>query len=198
MTVCEPQWDEVVSNVVEILLQLGERRDAERILAFYSATATAERWRLSASVELRCHALLSALDGDLEEALELLDGAVRRLDAEPWSLQLGRTLLARGSLLLLLARPPAARPDLDRAFAIFTHYGSAGWRLAALRTLVSTVDAAPWHSTTTGSGIVFALTGGVWADREITGWLRRSLQVVERRLPSVEPQLLARPTGEPE
>src|ERR1700731_4560897 len=93
----EPPWDEVVSDLVEILLQLGERGCAERIVAFCGAAATAERWRLSAPVELRCHALLTAADGDPERALELLDGAVRGLDAELWSAQLGRTLLARGS-----------------------------------------------------------------------------------------------------
>jgi tetratricopeptide (TPR) repeat protein len=167
VTGAEPQWDEVVSNVVEILLQLGERGCAGRVVAFYSAAATAERRRLSAPVELRCHALLTAADGDLERALELLDGAVRGLDAEPWSVKLGRTLLARGSLLQLSARTPEARADLNRAFAIFTHHGVAAWRVAVLRTLVCTAHTAAWHSSASAAEeIASAFTGGFWVDGE--------------------------------
>src|ERR1700740_200863 len=58
-------WDDVVSSVVEILLQLVEPVDARRVLAYYSAAATAEPWRLSAPIRQRCYALLSATDGDL-------------------------------------------------------------------------------------------------------------------------------------
>src|SRR5438105_1719605 len=148
----EPLWEEVVGDLVEILLELGETRCARRTLDFYRAAERDRRWRVGTSVELRCRGLLRAVDGDLGGALSILESAVAGHADDRWSVELGRALLARGGLLRILGQTWRARADLKRALALFTRNGAASWREAALRALVGTVAAEPnpWTSAEPG------------------------------------------------
>lgn len=179
----EPWWEEVVGDLVEILLELGEAPCARRTLDFYCAAQRERRWRVGSSVETRCRALLRAVDGDVAGALGLLESAVTAHGEDRWSVSLGRTLLARGSLLRALGHTWQARADLKGALALFTRNGAGAWREAALRALVGTVAAEPnpWNATEPGR-IVTALTGGHWSDREIASRLQLSLRVVQREM----------------
>lgn len=181
----EPWWEEVVGDLVEILLELGETSCARRTLDFYCAAQREQRWRVGASVELRCRGMLHAVDGDLGGALGILEAAIAgHTDEEgPSSVDLGRALLARGGLLRILGHTWQSRSDLKRALALFTRGGPASWREAALRALVGTVAAEPnpWTSAQPGR-ILTALTGGHWSDREIAARLQLSLLVVQREM----------------
>ena len=180
----EPWWEEVVGDLVEILLELGEAACARRTLDFYCAAQREARWRVGTSVELRCRAMLRAVDGDLAGAVRILESAVAgHEEKDRWSVELGRTLLARGGLLRVLGHTWQARADLKRALALFTRNGAASWRAAALRALVGTVSAEPnpWTSAEPGR-VLTALTGGHWSDQEIAARLRLSLLVVEREM----------------
>lgn len=182
MTEHEPWWEDVVGDLVEILLELGEAGCAQRTLDVYCTTPQDQRWQVGAPVELRCRALLSAAGGDLPGALRQLDAAVEGLDAA-WSVDLGRALLARGSLLRLLGRTWEARFDLKCALAIFTRHGLSTWRAAVLRALAGTAaaEASPGPLPATDR-IVAELTGGHWSDHEIASRLQLSLLAVEREL----------------
>jgi hypothetical protein len=188
----EPWWEEVVGDLVEILLELGEASCARRTLDFYCDTQRAQRWQVGAPVEQRCRALLSAAAGDLPGALSRLDAAVSGLAGGAWSVDLGRTLLARGSLLRVLGRTWESRSDLKRALAIFTRCGLTSWHAAALRALVVTVapEPNPW-APTEPARIVSTLTGGFWTDQEIAARLRVSLVAVQREIgtPTTAPSL---------
>ncbi len=178
----EPWWEDVVGDLVEILLELGEVGCAGRTLDVYCSTQRAQRWRVGATVELRCRALLSAASGDLPGALSQLDAAAEGLD-DAWTVDLGRALLARGSLLRLLGRNWEARFDLKRALSIFTRHGLASWRSAVLRALIGTVAADPAPGVSPDPArIVAELTGGHWSDHEIASRLQLSLLAVEREL----------------
>jgi hypothetical protein len=179
----EPWWEDVVGDLVEILLELGEAGCARRTLDVYCTTSQEERWQVGAPVELRCRALLSAAGGDLPGAMRQLDAAVEGLDAA-WSVDLGRALLARGSLLRLLGRTWEARFDLKRALAIFTRHGLSTWRAAVLRALAGTAaaDAATAGTLPAADRMVAELTGGHWSDHEIATRLQLSLLAVEREL----------------
>jgi len=179
----EPWWEEVVGDLVEILLELGETPCARRTLDFYCAAQREQRWRVGTSVELRCRAMLRAADGDLGGALGILESAVAGHADDRWSVELGRALLARGGLLRILGQTWRARADLKRALALFTRNGAASWREAALRALVGTVAAEPnpWTSAEPGR-ILTALTGGHWTDQEIATRLQLSLMVVQREM----------------
>jgi hypothetical protein len=182
MTEHEPWWEDVVGDLVEILLELGEAGCARRTLDVYCATPREQRWQVGATVELRCRALLSAAGGDLPGALSQLDAAVKGLDAS-WSVDLARALLARGSLLRLLGRTWEARFDLKRALAIFTRHGLSTWRAAVLRALAGTGADEPAAGTLPAADrIVAELTGGHWSDHEIASRLQLSLLAVEREL----------------
>jgi hypothetical protein len=185
----EPWWEEVVGDLVEILLELGEAACARRTLDFYCAAQRERRWRVGAGVELRCRALLRAADGDLAGALGLLESAIAGDMDDRWSVDLGRTLLARGGLLRVLGHTLRARADLKQALALFTRNGAGSWRAAALRALVGTVaaDPDPWNAAEPRR-IVSALTGGHWSDEEIASRLQLSLRVVQREMggPGVE------------
>ena len=180
----EPWWEDVVGDLVEILLELGESVCARRTLDFYTAAQRESHWRVGVSVERRCRALLSAVDGDLDGALNLLDSAVAAAEeADAWSQDLGRALVARGGLLRRLGRTWDARSDLKRALAVFTRHGATSWRSAALQALVGTVSAEPnpWTAVEPGR-VVTALTGGHWNDREIAARLQLSLLAVQREM----------------
>jgi len=180
----EPWWEEVVGDLVEILLELGETACARRTLDFYCAAQRERRWRVGTSVELRCRGMLRAVDGDLAGALGILESAVAgREEEDRWSAELGRALLARGGLLRVLGHTWQARADLKRSLALFTRNGAASWRAAALRALVGTVSAEPnpWTSAEPGR-VLHALTGGHWSDREIAQRLQLSLMVVQREM----------------
>ncbi|HEV7466455.1 MAG TPA: hypothetical protein VGP96_09135 [Candidatus Dormibacteraeota bacterium] len=182
MTEHEPWWEDVVGDLVEILLELGEAGCARRTLDVYCTTPPEQRWPVSARVELRCRGLLSAAAGDLPGALTQLDAAVSGLDAA-WSVDLARALLARGSLLRLLGRTWEARFDLKRALAIFTRHGLSTWRAAVLRAVAATVAAEAATGTLPAADrIVAELTGGHWSDHEIAVRLQLSLLAVEREL----------------
>jgi hypothetical protein len=180
----EPWWEEVVGDLVEILLDLGETACARRTLDFYCAAQRERRWRVGTSVELRCRGLLRAVDGDLGGALGILEAAIAGHEEDDrWSIELGRALLVRGGLLRVLGHTWQARADLKRALALFTRNAATSWRAAALRALVGTVSAEqdPWASVTSGR-VVHALTGGHWTDREIAARLQLSLLVVQREM----------------
>jgi tetratricopeptide (TPR) repeat protein len=190
MTEPEQPWDEVVSDVVEILVQLGENDDAARILEMCRDPARRLCWLLGESAELRCRALLRAAAGDLPEALELLDEAVTRLDGGRSSTWLGRTLLVRGGVLLLQGREAEAASDLERALTILTRHGPVSWHATAQRALASAAEVRGRRRDGAGSEhLVAVLTAGHWDEREIVTGLRRSLQTVQCGLGMVRSRL---------
>jgi hypothetical protein len=175
---------QAISDVVEIVVMLGEPGCAEHILNFYCDAAGTERWaRPAALTELRYRALIAAVAGDRREALDRLEGGLAQGQIDAGSPEVGRTLLVRGTLRMLFGRIAGATADLDRAADIFTSHGLTGWCDAALRALVATSHGERWGGAPrTVEATAALLTGGYWGPAEITAGLRRSLMEVEAGL----------------
>jgi hypothetical protein len=172
---------QAISDVVEIIVMLGEPECAEHILDFYCDSASTDRRaRPGALTELRHRALIAAVAGDCREALDRLEGGVAQGEIDAGSPEVGRTLLVRGMLRLLCGRIAGARADLDRAADILSSHGLMGWCDAALRALVSTSHGQrPARAPRRAEAMAALLTGGYWGPGEITAGLRRSLAEVE-------------------
>jgi len=116
------------SVAIEALTATGDLAAAERLLALlddYVAVAdTGHR-----SLALRCRGLLLAAHGNTEGAVAALEAAAA--DPEPPQsvnpLELGRTLLALGTVQRKARHKRAARESLQRAVEIFEQLGARIW-----------------------------------------------------------------------
>jgi hypothetical protein len=172
---------QTISDVVEIVVMLGDPECAEQILDFYCDIASTDRWaRPGALTELRYRALIAAVAGDCREALDRLESGLAQGEIDAGSPDVGRTLLVRGTLRTLFGQVAEARADLDRAADIFSSHGLLGWCDAALRALISTSHGErPARAPRSAEAMAALLTGGYWGPGEITAGLRRSLAEVE-------------------
>ena len=116
------------SVAIEALIATGDHSAAERLLTLlddYVAVAdTGHR-----SLTLRCRGLLLAAQGNIDGAVALLKAAAA--DPEPPQsvnpLELGRTLLALGTVQRKARHKRAARESLQRAVEIFEQLGARIW-----------------------------------------------------------------------
>jgi DNA-binding CsgD family transcriptional regulator len=114
----------VPTDVVEILITLGETRHAEQALDVLERWGESEGHALPQAASLRCRALLGAARGDLGVALDTL---CRALEAEcdETSTESARTLLAMGNVLRRVGRRQEARHALARACKVFDARGAS-------------------------------------------------------------------------
>jgi ATP/maltotriose-dependent transcriptional regulator MalT len=134
----EPSVIAVVPNEIEALLGLGELDQAEAILTRLEARGRAldRPWALASAA--RCRALLEAARGDVhaaEAAFACGFAALERL-GEPF--ELGRILLAQGTILRRAKRKAEARQSLQRARETFDPLGARLWAEKARAELART------------------------------------------------------------
>jgi len=170
--------ERTLSDVIEIVAVLGEPACAETILDFHCSDTLTRRWvALPAVTVLRHRALLSAMRGDPQTALDLLKTLPARTDRDPT--ETARALLMRGALRGLLGRSGQGREDLERASRLFLAAGLIDWCDACLRSLAATSGGS---GTPRDADVATVLTGGYWGHHQITAVLRRSLAEVEAQL----------------
>jgi DNA-binding CsgD family transcriptional regulator len=116
---------------VELLLELGRRDDAVRLLDAWHADAarTGREWVL-ASVE-RCRGLVAAASGDVERALVLLEQAVVSHEDVGDPFGRARALLALGVVRRRARQKRPARDAIEAAVAGFEAVGAARWAVRA-------------------------------------------------------------------
>lgn len=117
------------TDVIEMLIRLGETRRAEQGLAFVERWASSLGRPIAKAASLRCRALLEAARGDLAHAFEDLCAA-RAAEADDASAESARTLLATGNVLRRLGRWAEAREALARARELFERDGAVAWASA--------------------------------------------------------------------
>jgi DNA-binding NarL/FixJ family response regulator len=90
-------------------------------------------WAIAAAA--RAQGLLAAAEGDLEGAQAALEAAVSGCKSAGSPLELGRSLLALGTVQRRARKKQAARRTLDRALEIFEQLGARLWAERARREL---------------------------------------------------------------
>jgi DNA-binding CsgD family transcriptional regulator len=124
----EPGVFPVAPDLVEALLELGERDEAAEVVARLAELSRAQEHPWGLATAARCGALISLADGayDEEAATELAQAATAygelglRFDR-------ARALLSLGRAQRRSKKWAAARASLEEAVAIFDESGSPGW-----------------------------------------------------------------------
>jgi DNA-binding CsgD family transcriptional regulator len=118
-----PAWP----DALETLVALGDLAEARNHLESYEFAAEryGSPWAVAAAA--RCRGLLCAAEGDLDGAFSALERALAGLDAHPYPLERGRTLLCVGIARRQSGEKKAARETLAEALAIFEGIGAGLW-----------------------------------------------------------------------
>jgi DNA-binding CsgD family transcriptional regulator len=122
-------------------------------------------WALATGA--RCRAHLTAIDGDLEEALAACEQALRHHELLPMPSELGRTLLVKGIIERRAKHKSAARASLGQALAIFEHLGAPLWADKVRRELSKVTARVPPEGLTETEGRIAALIARGQTNREI-------------------------------
>ena len=125
--VAEPGVVRFMPNEIEALIGLGELEGAERLLSLLEQRAGAlDRISMRAAAA-RDRALLEATRGELDAAGIAVQEALAQHARLREPFELGRTLLAQGSIERRALRRAAARTALTRALEVFDQLGAALW-----------------------------------------------------------------------
>jgi DNA-binding CsgD family transcriptional regulator len=123
----QPGQFRLVGDAVEALLTSGAADEARELLAALGVRGAAADSAWARAVELRCRGLLVAAEGDLQDGLTTLRAAAQLQLGRPEVVELGRTLLAAGTLERRLKRWRSARETLGEACALFDRCDAVLW-----------------------------------------------------------------------
>ena len=112
---------------VEALAGAGRTAEGRALLAHAEEAAKTAGVRPLIAGAARARALLEAADGSLERAEAILEEAVALAEPLGMPLELGRSLLALGTVRRRRQRRQAAREALTRALEIFEQLGARIW-----------------------------------------------------------------------
>ena len=182
---------------VETLLALGRLQEAGAIAARVSQQGQELGYPWPLAIGARCRALVAAAAGDIASALIAFEEARVEHARLPMPLELGRTLLAQGTVLRRAKQKRAARETLEEALAIFNGLGAAVWaaRTEGELTRVSSGQPAQ-HLLTPTEARVAALVGHGRTNREVAQELFMSVKTVEANLSRIYAKLSVRSRSE--
>jgi DNA-binding CsgD family transcriptional regulator len=143
------------------------------------------------AVALRCRGLLLAARGDVPGAIDSLDAAIGEHARRPVPLELGRTLLERGTLERRAKRKSAAKRSLEEALAVLEPLGATMWASRARDELgrVGLRRSSQGEGLTAAQQRVAELAAAGMSNREIAGELFMSLRTVEAHLTKIYREL---------
>ena len=124
----EPGLLRLFPNIVEALVEAGRSDRAADLLATLDACrrALTARWLEAGSA--RCHGLIAAASGRLDQAEGWLEHAIETERAAPRRLELGRHLLAAGMVRRRRRHREGAADALERARSTFAALGAGAWQ----------------------------------------------------------------------
>jgi DNA-binding CsgD family transcriptional regulator len=117
----------VFENYAEALVLVGDVDTAERVVEVYQGRARRARKAITLAPALRCHALVLAAQGQLDESRASLDEALVQHERVDMPFSLARTRLAQGQVLRRLGERRAARDALERGRSTFEELGAPLW-----------------------------------------------------------------------
>jgi DNA-binding CsgD family transcriptional regulator len=131
----DPDLLSFVPDQVEALIATGELDEAGAALTAYESQARQLDLKVALACARRCRGELAAARGDLDAAVETLAQARNVVAELGQPFELGRTLLAEGTVLRRARHVADARATLAEAVAIFDQLGAALWTRRARREL---------------------------------------------------------------
>lgn len=117
----------VVQNEIEALVAVGRLDEAEATVAFVEEKGLLAGRAWHEAVAQRGRALVASARGDVALARHHLDRALAAHDRLPQPFELGRTLLAQGTIERRAKHRGEARESLTRALELFDDLGAPFW-----------------------------------------------------------------------
>jgi DNA-binding CsgD family transcriptional regulator len=182
-----PLW----SSDVEALIALGRLDEAQLVVDDLLQRAGPSGIPHTVAIAKRCEALLLAARGQLASAIALLDLALAEHARQRLPLELGRTLLEKGSIERRAKRKTAAKHTLEQALQILEPLGAALWVARALDELgrIGLRRAVVTEGLTPAQARVAELAAGGATNREISHTLYMSERTVESHLTKIYREL---------
>jgi DNA-binding NarL/FixJ family response regulator len=185
-----PLW----ADAIETLVGLGELPRAREYLESYELHAGRVGGRPARAAAARCRALLLAGEGEVSAALDALERS--RVDAAPFPLEHGRTLLCLGVVRRQAQRRRAAREALEQALRVFEELGAPLWAEKARSELSRISGRAPASDELTETERrVAELAAHGRSNKEIAAELFMGVSTVEAHLSRVYRKLGVRRAG---
>jgi DNA-binding CsgD family transcriptional regulator len=182
-----PMW----SSDAEALIALGRLDEAQLVVDDLLQRAGASQSAHAVAIAHRCEGLLLAARGHLAAAIDVLDLALNEHARQRLPLQLGRTLLEKGSLERRAKRKTAAKHTLEQALQILEPLGAAVWVTRA-RDELGRIGLRPpvvTEGLTPAQERVAELAAGGATNREIAQTLYMSARTVESHLTKIYREL---------
>jgi len=189
----EPTVFRCDGDAVEALLELGEVDGAAALTERLEARGRGLDRAWALAVGARCRGLVYAAQGDLVAAQCALERAVVEHEQLTEPFELGRTLLALGSVERRRRQKQAATASLQRAQAVFERLGAGGWAARAVDEMrrVAVRAAGPDKLTPTEERVA-RLVGAGRTNREIAAALFITVKAVEANLTRIYAKLEVR------
>jgi DNA-binding CsgD family transcriptional regulator len=182
-----PLW----SSDIEALIALDRLDEAQQVLDDLLERALPYPNPHGVAIAKRCEGLLLAARGELAGAIETMDAALAQHAQRPVPLEIGRTLLEKGSIERRAKRKTAAKRTLEQALATLEPLDAAIWVARARDELgrIGMRHAAKAEGLTPAQQRVAELAAGGATNREIAHTLYMSERTVESHLTKVYSQL---------
>lgn len=178
-----PLW----SLDIEALIALGRLEESAPVLDDLLSRARRADNPNALAIAYRCQGLLLAARDEGPAAIELMDAALAEHALRPLPLDLGRTLLEKGTLQRRAKRKSAAKQSLEQALAVLEPVHATMWVTRARDELGRVGLRRPAHSDglTPAQQRVAELVVAGMSNREIAGTLYMSLRTVETHLTKI-------------
>jgi DNA-binding CsgD family transcriptional regulator len=182
-----PLW----SSDVEALIALGRLDDAQLVVDDLLQRAGAYQSPHAVAIARRCEGLLLAARGHLASAIDVLDLALADHARQRLPLELGRTLLEKGSLERRAKRKTAAKYTLEQGLQILEPLGAALWVKRARDELgrIGLRPAVVTEGLTPAQERVAELAASGSTNQEIAQTLYMSARTVESHLTKIYREL---------
>jgi DNA-binding CsgD family transcriptional regulator len=181
---------QVVHNEIEALVALGHLAEAEDVITFVEEKGKPTQRAWHEAVAARGRALIAAAGADVDAARTHLERALAAHERLPQPFELGRTLLAQGTIERRAKRRGEARASLTRALEIFDDLGAPLWAEKAANELARIPGRAPAarELSETESRIAELVASGL-ANKEVAARLFITVRTVEGNLTRIYAKL---------
>jgi DNA-binding CsgD family transcriptional regulator len=184
--VLDPGENRYLGDLGEALVAIGDLAGADRLADELGALGKQVERPSAIGIALRVEGQAAAASGELDRALAVMREAAEVHEHAGLPFELGRTLLALGSVERRARRRRDARETLQRALAVFDDLGAALWAGNARAELgrIGGRAPSPGGLTPTEQRVVELVTHGK-SNKEVATELVVSVHTVEAALTSV-------------